>query len=334
MKKRLLLTAPMMAFMLIGCSGPKQYSSQEYLMKLEFKKAHFNILQMSDIHFSLSDDLDYQFKFLDLSIKDAVEQCEAKGENLNLIVLNGDTFTYADKRTVTETFDFFNSHRIPWTFTYGNHDDQGYYSDHYIEELFASGRYDYAYFKTFNDNVSGRSNFAIDLIGPSSTHVYQLYFFDSHSYRFHDYFYYDYIKEDQIEWFNKMIADTNPEKVKSTAFFHIPLPEFREAKAMIENDPSVNVEGAGVNEGIAAPRFNTGLFKALKAAGTLSIHCAHDHINNFDVTYEGVKLCYGVKATDRIYANGDLLGATMISIANDYKSVTTKSILHTYEEVK
>lgn len=334
MKLTKLLTAPLIAILLTGCSGTRQYSSQEYLMKLDFKNAHFNILQMSDVHLSLSDDLDYQFKFMDLSVSDAIKRCKDVGESLNLIVLNGDIFTYADKRTVNEVFSFFDSYHIPWTFTYGNHDDQGYYSDHYIEEVFASGRYDWAWFKSFNDNVSGRSNFAIDLVGPSNEHVYQLYFFDSHSYRFHDYFYYDYIKEDQIEWYRKMIYDTNPERVKSTAFFHIPLPEYRNAVEEIQKDPSVNVEGAGVNEVVAAPRYNSGLFKAFKANGTISVHCSHDHINNFEVLYDGIKLCYGVKATDRIYSNETIMGATMVSIANDYQTVTTKSILHTYAEVK
>ena len=322
--------------MCVSCSGVKQYSSQDYLMKMDFKNPHFNILQFSDIHFSLSDDLDYHFKFLDLSIEDAKKQLAATGEKVDLIVLNGDIFTFADKRTVNETFEFFDSHKIPWTFTYGNHDDQGYYTDHYIEEVLPT--YTYAMFKSFDDEISGRSNFVIDLkgeVGGVRKTVYQLYFFDSHSYRFHDYMYYDYIKEDQIEWYKSMIENTNPERAKSSAFFHIPLPEYRDAKEAIAENPELNIEGAGVLEGIAAPRYNSGLFKAMKDYNsTISVHVAHDHINNFAYNYDGITLCYGVKATDRIYANNDIMGATLIRVGNDYQSVTTQSILHTYEEVK
>lgn len=337
MKIKKIIVLPTLIFLLTGCSSAKHYSSAEYLMKLDFKNPHFNILQMSDIHLSHVDDLEYHFRFMDLTLKDAIKRCSDKGESLDFIVLNGDIFTYADKRTINEVFTFFDSYKIPWTFTYGNHDDQGYFNDHYIEETIV--KYDYAMFKSLDDDVSGRSNFVIDLKGLDShgnrETVYQLYFFDSHSNRFHDYMYYDYIKEDQIDWYKRMVEDTNPTRVKSSAFFHIPFPEYKYAKEMIEKDSGANIEGNGAKEGISSPRYNSGLFKAMKEMdSTISVHVAHDHINNFVVEYEGIKLCYGVKSTDRIYYDSDTLGGMMVSINPDYSSITTESIFHSYEELK
>lgn len=339
MNKKLLLSLPLISLFAASCAGNKTMPSQQYEMKMNFNHTHFNILQLSDIHMSMVDDLDYHLSFVDLTIKDSIKRCKDKGEQLDLIVLNGDIFTFADKRTVNEVFDFIDSHKIPWTFTFGNHDDQGYYHDHYIEETIV--KKNYAMFKSLDDDVSGRSNFVIslkgDIGGGTQGTVYQLYFFDSHSYQFHDYFGYDYVKKDQIEWYERVMEDTNPSRAKSSVFLHIPVPEYIEAKEAIEEDPSKNIDGAGSNEDIYCPDYNSGLFDALKHSNsTISVHSAHDHLNNFAYNHEGIFLCYGLKATARISSKDDMLGGTLIKIGNEYlnNSIEFESIAHTYEEVK
>lgn len=336
MNKKILFSLPVLSLLCISCAGNKHFASAQYEMQLDFNKAHFNILQLSDIHLSLSDDVDYHLSFVDLTVQDAIKKCKDRGEKLNLIVLNGDIFTFADKRTVNETFSFFDKYEIPWTFTFGNHDDQGYYSDHYIEETIS--RYNNKYFISLDDDVSGRSNFVISLmgnVGGSRQRVYQLYFFDSHSYQFHDFMGYDYIKKDQIDWYERMLEETNPTNVKSSAFFHIPLPEYEDAKEAIADNPELNIDGVGSFEAICAPKYNSGLFKVMKRHGsTISVHVAHDHINNFAYNYDGITLCYGMKSTERIYSNEDQMGGTMISINNDYESFELTSFAHTYKEVK
>ena len=59
----------------------------------------------------------------------------------------------------------------------------------------------------------------------------------------------------------------------------------------------------------------------------------HDHINNFEVDYQGVKFCYGIKSTDRIYHDDDMLGAQTITIHDDH-SLKIDRYYHTYAEVK
>ena len=59
----------------------------------------------------------------------------------------------------------------------------------------------------------------------------------------------------------------------------------------------------------------------------------HDHINNFEADYEGVKFCYGMKSTDRIYFAEDMLGYQTISIKAD-NSLEIERFFHTYAEVK
>ena len=59
----------------------------------------------------------------------------------------------------------------------------------------------------------------------------------------------------------------------------------------------------------------------------------HDHINNFQVVYKGVTFCYGIKSTDRVYYDEDMLGGQVIVLKNDH-SFTVEHIYHTYGEVK
>ena len=333
MKLRKVFIAPILLLTLTGCSNSKEFLASDYIVKrLSFDKTHFNILQFNDIHFSYNTDLEYHFKFMELSIKDAVQLCQNNNEDLNLIVINGDAFMFANEQVIRETFDWFDTHQIPWTYAFGNHDYQGINNDHYIEELLDTRAYQNVCFKAFDDEVSGQSNFVIDLF-KNSEHVYQLYFFDSHAMRYKDYFGYDYIKEDQIEWYKWMNKETNVNEVNSSAFFHIPLPEFKEAASMIEIDPSVNKEGGGVHEPVCSPLYNSGLFTAFKENNTISVHCAHDHLNNFEVEYEGIKLCYGLKSTNLHDHIESMIGATLISVKDDYKTVTTKSLLHSYSEL-
>ena len=59
----------------------------------------------------------------------------------------------------------------------------------------------------------------------------------------------------------------------------------------------------------------------------------HDHVNNFEADYEGVKFCYGIKSTDRIYHAEDMLGGQVITIKDDHSLVIDR-IYHTYAEVQ
>ncbi len=126
MNKKILFSLPIILCFVTGCVAKKTYPCSKYITTVEWKNKDkdFRILQLCDIHLSQSDIYEKHFKLLDKTIKQA---------NANLIVLNGDSFTYADKSVVAKLFAFIDSYDIPWTFTFGNHDDQGYYSDTYIQ---------------------------------------------------------------------------------------------------------------------------------------------------------------------------------------------------------
>ena len=328
-KYKSLVILTLLSALLTGCRGSKKYEAAEYCSPLSWKSDEdFRILQLSDIHLSQSDIHEKHFALIDRTVKEAKP---------NLIVLNGDIFTFADKHVVKKVFSFFNDYGIPWTFTFGNHDDQGYYSDTYIQRLLSSRKFQHCIFKNLeDDDVTGRSNFVINLKDTSNTVLYQVYLLDSHSYNF-DTTEYDYVKQDQIEWYERMVnysKDTlgGGTAVPSSLYMHIGTPEC--TKAWDEVKDTENVLIGDMQEFSGSPSQDLGFFQKMKELGsTKSIHVAHDHANDSVVRYQGMYICYGVHSTDRIYndTEGIKLGGQVTSINKTTKKLTFSNIYTNYD---
>jgi len=305
---------------LVSCGEKKVYPSKDYVLTLDYKE-NFKILQLTDLHLGDIDDLQTHFDFMDLTIN------EAKPD---LIIITGDVFTFSSKKTALKVFDYIESHNIPWTLCFGNHDEQAFYSIEWLTNVLNNyGKH--CYFKDIqDDNLVGNSTFAINLNQGNKTHT-QLIIMDSNRYYFGEQFAYDFVKPEQIDWYKRLINDTteqNGDIVPSLYFAHIPLPEIDDAFA----------KGSDLNgekrENTCPPNYNSGFFDVIKSLGsTKALFFGHDHKNNFNCTYEGVLFSYGVKSTDRVYFDEDMLGGQLITIDEDNK-LTLKPIIHTYNEVK
>ena len=336
--KALFKISPLFALALTSCG--KSYGVKDYMIELPWKD-NYSILQLNDIHIGIKDDLDLQFKYLERVIKDD----EAKAD---LIVLNGDLFTFANRATAKRLFSFMDNQKVNWTVTFGNHDEQAYFSidwlTGYLNKLNdkrASGG-SYCVFKDLqDDDIMGNGNFVINLMKDSKIKE-QIFLIDSNRYNFGEYAGYDYIHEDQIKWYEDVVKDTTANNggtpVKSIAFFHIPVPEFETAweESKKENPPEdvkviIPQTELSEYEGVAAPKLNTGLFdKMLELGSTNAIFCAHDHKNNYAIEYKGIILSYGVNSSDRVYWDSDLCGGQLNTIQDDGK-VTMKQIFKSYE---
>lgn len=328
--KKLILCALAICCMIVlaGCGERVHYEPEDYVLLMVYKD-DFRILQLSDIHLSNKDDRQRQYDFLDLTIKDA---------DADLIVITGDTFTFADKRTAKEFFDFLDSYMINWTMVFGNHDEQCYFSIDWLTDTL--NNYDgYCMFSDIQeDDVYGNSNFAINLMDEFEVKE-QLIFMDSNRYNFGEYVGYDYIKQDQIDWYEALVKYTTEQNggkpVPSICFFHIPVPEFKDAWELAEaKSDKVDFEGGELREPVSCPKVNSGFFeKAVELGSTNGIFVGHDHVNNYEVEYKGINLCYGVNSTDRVYGDADMTGGQVIIIHND-GSLDRETIYHTYEEVE
>ena len=322
MKNKLTALAFISLLALSAC-GTKEYQPQDYILEMNYK-SDFRILQLTDIHLSDKDDKETQFKFMDLLYQDA--------NNPDLVVVTGDLFTFAGKDTAKSLLKYFDSKKIPWTVCFGNHDEQCYFSVDWLTETLSKYG-SYCMFKDLQDDkVNGNCNFVINLKDGGKVHD-QLFIMDSNRYNFNfSQLGYDCFKEDQINWYSDIVEYTKKQNddvvVNSLMFYHIPLPEI-----IVAWEEGTKLYGEK-REASCPPDHDYGFFGKIKELGSTSaMFFGHDHINNFEVDYQGVKFCYGIKSTDRIYHDVDMMGCQTITIHDDH-SLKIDRYYHTYAEVK
>lgn len=339
MKNKLVFFPSLFAVCLTAC-GNKAYEAKDYILKMNYE-SDFRILQLTDTHLGDKDNTKLHYDFMELTIKEAKPK---------LIVVTGDVFTFASKGTAIDFFAWLDKQQVPWTLTFGNHDEQCWFSidwvTSYLNNLNKKREKDhssYCYFLDLQDDkVKGNANFAINLIKDDKVFE-QLIIMDSNRYNYKGYFGYDYFHQDQIDWYTSLVnqtkADNNDKVVPSLMFYHIPLPEVNDAWEAAKNDKSLilnpNGSEAQENEKPCNPEYNSGFYKVIKELGsTHGMYFGHDHINNFIINYEGIHFGYGIKATDRVYADDSLLGGRVITLHDDEShSLTYEDYYHTYKEV-
>ena len=347
-KKTLFKLSPLFALALTACG--KTYEVKDYIIELDWKD-NYRILQLNDIHIGNKDDLDLQFDYLDTVINDE------RAKDSDLIVLNGDLFTFAARQTAKKLFSWMDSHKINWTVTFGNHDEQAYFSidwlTGYLNDLNEKREKDkssYCVFKDLqDDDIMGNCNFAINLMKDGKVKE-QIILMDSNRYNFGKYgdydayTGYDSIHDEQVKWYEDVVkaitANNGGVVVPSVAFFHIPFPEFETAWELAKTG-STEVEvvipqtDKSEYEGVAAPKINTKLFdKMVELGSTKGVFCAHDHKNNYAIKYKGITLSYGVNSTDRVYWDEDLCGGQVNVIKDDGSIEMVQILNHTYGEVR
>ncbi len=342
MKKKIfaLFMSLITCFTLASCKG-KKHDISEYVLKMDWKE-DFKIMQLTDLHMSNKDDRDRQYRFLDKTYSDA------KADGTDLVVVTGDLFTFADKRTAKELFSYFDSKQIPWTVTFGNHDEQCYFSiewlTRYLNKLNDS-KESYCIFKDIqDDDITGNANFAINLMD-GETIKKQIILIDSNRYHFglkdEAYMYYDYIQEDQINWYKDLVDYTTNLNggtvVESMMFYHIEIPEYNyifdfdeENKTGVLKD-NVELVFGEIKEKVCCPEYNSGLYDVIKEKGsTIAMFAGHDHTNDFVAKYDGIYFCYGVTSTDRIYYEEGKIGALICKIKNS--GLEFSQVRHDYED--
>ena len=338
MKNKLALVSSLFAISLSACSGVKHYQAKDYLLQLNYSN-NYRILQLTDTHIGDKDNTKLHYDFMDLTIKDA---------NPDFIVITGDVFTFASKGTAKDFFKWLDSHKIPWTLTFGNHDEQCWYSidwvTSYLNGLNSKRIKDGSSYCVFtdlqDDKVQGNANFAINLMNEDKVFE-QLIIMDSNRYNYSGYFGYDYFHQDQIDWYKDLVTETKKNNgdvnVKSLMFYHIPLPEVRDAWAAAKKDESLILNPTGSkgqqNEDPCNPDYNSHFYDVIKELGsTHGMYFGHDHINNYIINYEDIHFGYGIKATDRVYSDDSLLGGRVIVLHNDH-TLDYEDIYHQYKEV-
>lgn len=182
----------------------------------------FSVLKINDTHF-FNGTCENDVKTLsDLKVILDKTPCD-------LIVVDGDMvegFNLGigyDKYGAVKLFsELLDSYNIPWTFVPGNNDDE---IDGENEDLIAYMMNCKNFVYGNEKGIDGDMHFFVNLEYNGEL-AHSLAFLDSHARTVRAVGKYDYIKENQINW---LLDGINERKVKTSVFFHMPTPEFKNA---------------------------------------------------------------------------------------------------------
>lgn len=254
--------------------------------ELRFNKdRRFKIAQFTDVHWVYGNDASQEAATLMAEVLDA--------ERPDLVVLTGD-LVYAKPagKALQKVLEPILKRGLRFAVTWGNHDDEHDMAraqlSHFIEDLPGN-------LSSTTEGISGITNYILPIEASEGNYdAATLYIFDSHSYsNIKGVKGYGWIENDQIEWYKKssksFTAKNQGKPLPSLAFFHIPIPEYREAAASLGNF----MVGTR-KENVCSPEINTGLGAAMLECGDMmGVFVGHDHVNDYATTWRGILLCYG-----------------------------------------
>ncbi len=284
----------------------------------------FIILNLADVQ--LKDDLVFEEegeKTVEM-IDELVRETEP-----DLITLTGDNAwgTVAYINLVKQ----IDAYGIPWAPIMGNHDGQCCINEFWAAHLLFKA--ENCLFE-FGPEDMGYGNYIIN-ITENGHIIHTLFMVDTHNnteYTLEDGSAvggYDHLWNNQIEWYKwavKGISEIEGHTVESSVFMHIPVCEYKDAWVAANGsdelgtlDPALAPDALGLlGEGVSCPPVNNGFFDVCKELGsTKNILAGHDHANNFQIYYEGIRLTYTLKTGYGAYYTDGLMGGTVISVGSD-----------------
>lgn len=270
-----LLTLPA-AFNSDACGADRPRVAGELHYRQDGK---FKILQLTDTHYILGDPRSER------ALNNVIEMLDE--EKPDFVIHTGDIVfgkpAEASARTLLQPII---DRKIPFAVALGNHDSDFDLTREEMHKLIRS--------------LPGCVNLAEDniltLSGPEGLERI-FYLFDSGN---RDYpagiKSWGYIHADQIAWYRKASAyftERNAGKpVPALSFFHIPVPEYRDA--LHDDGKNRRFIVGNVGEEPAVPKFNSGLFLAMREMGDVQgIVTGHDHNNDYVLMWQGFFLIYG-----------------------------------------
>ena len=277
----------------------------------------FRICQLTDIH------LDSTERFEEYEQTFALIRQTLRDTSPDLIVITGDiAWGTGDREAVDRLVDELDAFGIPWAPVLGNHDgerlgDRAEGGRRLFAEMLL-GRKN-SLFEMGPESADGWGNYIVTVGGTAEKPDWALYMIDSHCGHF---------ALNQILWYAETSAALG-EGHRELAFFHVPVPEYTE---VWDYEPC-----QGFNqERVCATDCNDGLFAAMVRGGAMrGVFVGHDHINDFEGTLHGIRLCYGRGSGYQCYGlEGYAKGARIIDIGGgaDFESAIYLETGEIYEQ--
>lgn len=307
-------------------------TSEEADTHLQFNEdGTFKIMQVADLQDK------YPMKLA------AKELLRAEIEQLqpDLIVLTGDNIGASTnvkltaKLAINEFMSIFEEYGVPVAMTYGNHDD---------EKTTATKSYQLSVYESYDCFIGcagedfGNSTLCTYYIpiyssADADKQVFNVWITDSGTYNNeNDLGGYGCVTKEQIEWYkaaSEKLEAENGAKIPSVMFQHIIIPEIYDALTEVEEGTPGAVSRDGkyyvlpenatgfLNEAPCPPNYSNGQFDAVVERGdVIGMFFGHDHINSFQLNYNGIGLVNTQCGGFRSY-NNELVGCRLIAINED-----------------
>lgn len=278
-------------------------------------------------------------------------------EKPDLIIVTGDNAypvpfqsgTFNNKTSAKIFANLMDSLGVYWTTVFGNHDTESYafFSRESISEYYEtkaylkSGKESYCLFSAGDENIDGFGNSVINVKNSNGVITQSLFLMDTGSYVDNDYlgalWKYDGLHQNQIDWYEATLKEFEKQNrlagasmPNSLLFIHIPMEEYKIAWDEYVNNnyrESEDVkyfygESGEQGEDVYCSLYPDNMFETIEKLGsTQGIFCGHDHLNNFSISYKGVRLTYGFTVDYLAYNDienyGRQRGCTIINVSSD-----------------
>lgn len=263
---------------------------------LKFKPGKkFRIIQFTDVHFRGDS---YRSDSALVMIKKMI-----LAEKPDLVVFTGDVVTSANTLKAWQSFtNTISALKYPWAIVLGNHDIEADLTGKQIMDAVVGKPYS----MTQNGplTIAGNGNYILKIQSSGSVKTAALlYFLDSHS-GFKpktDRGDYEWIAFNQVDWYRqqsgKLTKENGGKPYPALAFFHIPLPEYKE----VVGKPTT--VGSQI-ENVCSPDVNSGMYAALLECGdVMSTFVGHDHDDNYIGCLRNICLAYGQSSGRQSYGS-------------------------------
>ncbi len=299
---------------LLLLSASAKLSAQE--IRLQFRDSgKFTIAQFTDTHFYIGGE----------NSQEVLDNMKAvlEAEQVDLVILTGDIVTGKPTLKSWEVLtELLISYKVPYTVTFGNHEDEAEASR---EELltYLSERPYCVLSDEGGPEVEGLGNHILPVYNQKGTAEKLIFGMDSRSYSLakdQGVEGYGWFDRSQLRWFtenNEKWLIKNPD-IQSLFFFHIPLPEYKQAFDHGEFKLGKRKEEE------CSPKINTGMFaEMVLQRNVLGTFVGHDHVNNYVAQLHNIALCYGYFSGGNSYGSRPLNGARLILLETGKKTFTT-----------
>jgi len=252
--------------------------------------------------------------------------------NPDILVFSGDIAGASSDLDYICTY--LDSFKIPYFFILGNHDHEGSLGYNTFETKVAASKY--GYIEKGPENLGSQGNYTVKIKNSDGDLVHGLVLMDSgNKYTVTDDSKVEYVTEkisgvkygsyggkttycdsgwngirgNQIDWYEDTVQALNCE---TTLFCHIPCLEYVKAyeQYMIavnsgdqsKIDACAPIGNCTMGEQCCGSIENLGLFDTILENGsTKNVICGHDHLNDFSLLYQGVRLTYALKTGEGAY---------------------------------